>query len=142
MLCGVAVSFHLPYWVSAVSVVLSGGIGSFPFRGCRDWCGEVRMGQATNQVCLSEASLVSTLLVEESLITKVGLYSIRKRLSGNCEVHNISRQSHPCVRGDPFPHITSPQRGRGCWPFHPVRKENKTTELSVDGISTISPTFR
>ena len=35
-------------------------------------------GQATSQVCLSEASLVSALLVEEPLITKVGLYSIRK----------------------------------------------------------------
>ena len=35
-------------------------------------------GQATNQVCLSEASPVSALLVEEPLIAKVGLYSIRK----------------------------------------------------------------
>ena len=35
-------------------------------------------GQATSQVCLSEASLVSALLVDEPLITKVGLYSIRK----------------------------------------------------------------
>lgn len=29
MFCGVAVSFHLPYWVSAVSVVLSGALAPF-----------------------------------------------------------------------------------------------------------------
>ena len=80
MLCGVAVSFHLPFWGLGSVCRIVGGIDSFPFRGCRDWCGEVRMGQATSQVCLSEASLVSALLVvvpfwSEPLIAKVGLYS-------------------------------------------------------------------
>ena len=105
-------SFHLPYWgLGSVHRIVGGICSLSPSEAAA--IGAARCGwegQATSQVCLSEASPVSALLVEEPLITKVGLCSliIKTRLPGNCDVHNTSRQSDPCVRGDPFPHTTFP----------------------------------
>jgi hypothetical protein len=54
------------------------------------------MGQATSQVCLSEVRLVSALLVEEPLITKVGLYSFNIKKMRPKE----SRGANPNREGD------------------------------------------